>query len=45
MTCAVWPLRDNATSAIGLGLTAMALLGSGPLVRFISEDTLMFRQW
>jgi O-antigen ligase len=31
--------------AIGFVLTLMALLGSGPLVPFVSSDTLMFRQW
>jgi O-antigen ligase len=52
-----WLLRwDNARSAaaviglaaagaIGFVLTLMALFGLGPLVPFISSDTLMFRQW
>lgn len=34
-----------AAGAIGFVLTLMALFGSGPLVPFISSDTLMFRQW
>ena len=34
-----------AVGAIGFVLTLMALLGSGPLVPFVSSDTLMFRQW
>ena len=52
-----WLLRwDNArrtvavvglavAGAIGFVLTLIALLGIGPLVPFISSDTLMFRQW
>ena len=31
--------------ALGFVLTLMALFGLGPLVPFISSDTLMFRQW
>ena len=34
-----------AAGAIGFALTLMALFGLGPLVPFISSDTLMFRQW
>ena len=34
-----------AAGAIGFVLTLMALFGLGPLVPFISSDTLMFRQW
>ena len=31
--------------AFGFVLTLMALFGLGPLVSFVSSDTLMFRQW
>jgi O-antigen ligase len=53
----VWLLRwDSArrlpaligvavVGAFGFVLTLIALLGSGPLVAFVSSDTLMFRQW
>lgn len=52
-----WLLRwDNArrlaavvglavAGVVGFVLTLMALFGLGPLVPFISSDTLMFRQW
>ena len=42
---AVAVLSLAAAGAIGFVLTLMALFGLGPLVPFISSDTLMFRQW
>ena len=42
---AVAVLGLAAVGAIGFVLTLIALFGLGPLVPFISSDTLMFRQW
>lgn len=42
----LWTLMAlGFASVVGLGLTCLALFGFGPLVPFISADTLTYRQW